>query len=345
MNFLEDLALAPYTSFRIGGPARWFAEASTEEEVLEGVSFARKRGLPLFILGGGSNLLVSDQGFPGLVLHIALPGIFTERQGGRRIFRIGAGESWDGVVARAVAENCAGVECLSGIPGSAGAAPVQNIGAYGQEVSQTILEVRVLDLQSLQFTSMSNADCRFAYRQSVFNSDLHNRFVITRADFSLEVDGSPALVYEDLKPYFKNRTPSLAEVREAVLRIRQRKGMLIVPGEPDSLSAGSFFKNPIVSCDVLDRIAQVLDRPQESIPRYPAGSGKVKLPAAWLLEQAGFSRGYSLGQAAISSRHTLALVNRGHARAADIIALRDTISSTLADRFGIRLEPEPVWIE
>jgi UDP-N-acetylmuramate dehydrogenase len=344
MDFLEDVVLAPYTTFRIGGPARWFAEAATEEDVIAGVVFARQRKLPLFILGGGSNLLVSDQGFAGLVLRIALCGIGVGGQDSSSLFSVGAGEDWDRFVARAVGEDCAGVECLSGIPGTVGGTPVQNVGAYGQEVSETITAVRALDRETLQFVTLPNAECGFAYRQSIFNTSARERYVITRVEYKLEKNGPPKLAYKDLKSYFKDCSPALEEVRIAVRSIRAGKGMLMAPGDPDSRGAGSFFKNPIISVTSLDRIADVLMTDRDRIPCYPAGAGKVKLPAAWLLEQAGFTKGYSLGGAGISTRHSLALVNRDHATAEDVIALRDRIMNTVHGRFGIRLEPEPVWL-
>jgi UDP-N-acetylmuramate dehydrogenase len=296
------------------------------------------------VLGGGSNLLVSDEGFPGLVLRVGLRGIAVERKTARSIFTVAAGEDWDHFVARIVADECAGVECLSGIPGSVGGTPVQNVGAYGQEVSETIVRVRALDRRSLAFVSLANGECGFGYRCSIFNTTERDRFIVTSVEYSLVQNGAPRVAYEDLKRYFNDSKPTVAAVREATLAIRARKGMLIVPGEPDSLSAGSFFKNPILDSAALDRIATALAIEQASIPRYPSKDGKVKLPAAWLLEQAGFRKGYSLGRAGISSRHTLALINRDHAKAADVIALRDKIVDTVGRRFGVCLEPEPVWV-
>lgn len=369
MQFAKNVPLAPYTTFRIGGPARWFAEAASEEDVAAAVAFARERRLPLFVMSGGSNLLVSDRGYSGLVLRIALSGVSVINEGaergkpagestggqdavnlhGRRtIFSAAAGEQWDAFVARTVAEEYGGLECLSGIPGSVGATPVQNVGAYGQEVSQTLLRVRAYDLQTLAFVSLSNSECGFGYRSSIFNTTERDRYIVTRADFALVQGGAPMLAYPDLKFYFKNEAPDLARVRRAVLDIRAQKGMVIVPGDRDSLSAGSFFKNPMVPqalvCSRFERIAGALGIPPESVPHYPAADGAAKIPAAWLVEQAGFSKGYSLGGAAISSRHTLALINPGNARAADVIALRDKIAGTVERRFGVRLESEPVWL-
>jgi UDP-N-acetylmuramate dehydrogenase len=347
MQFLEEVPLAPYTTFQIGGPARWFAEATSEDDIAAGVAFARERQLPLFVLGGGSNLLVSDAGFSGLVLHIALRGIASTQEHSRPIVSAAAGEDWDGLVAYAVATDLAGVECLSGVPGTVGGTPVQNVGAYGQEVSQTIVTVRAFDRKTAQFVDLSASACGFSYRRSIFNSTERERYVVTRVDYALNKNGPANFVYADLARYFAARnviSPTLAEVRDAVRTIRQQKGMLIVPGDADCRSAGSFFKNPVVPVTVLDSLAQQLGVEKKSIPAYPAQDGEVKLSAAWLIERAGYQKGYALGNAGISSRHTLALINRGGASAADVLALRDKVTDTIASRFAIRLEPEPVWL-
>ena len=338
MEFRERVPLAPYTTFKIGGPARWFAEAVNEADILEAVDFARERGLPLFALGGGSNLLVSDEGFAGLVLLIGLKGI--EQRGD--VFEVAAGEDWDGFVSRAVTIDYAGIECLAGIPGTVGGTPIQNVGAYGQEVSETVTRVRVLNLNSLKFEEFSNSDCGFAYRRSVFNTTQRNKYIVTRVSYELRKNGAPRVAYADLKRYFKDApAPSLCEVSAAVREIRRGKGMYIVPGDPDSRSAGSFFKNPVVSAEQFARIAAAEG---VEVPHYPAEDGAVKVPAAWLLERAGFHKGYAMGTAGISSKHTLALVNRGDAKAADILALRDRIVAQVEERFGVRLEPEPVLL-
>jgi UDP-N-acetylmuramate dehydrogenase len=344
MEFVQNRVLAPYTTLRIGGPARWFAEAVTEDDLAAGVLFAREREVPLFVLGGGSNLLVSDRGFPGLVLRIALQGTTRREEGTRTIFSIAAGEEWDGFVARAVGEGCAGIECLSGIPGTVGGTPVQNVGAYGQEVSQTITAVRALDLESAQFVTLTHQECGFTYRRSIFNTTARERYIVSRVDYSLQSQGTPKIAYEELNRHFGNCAPTLAEMRAAVRSIRARKGMLLLAEDPDSLSAGSFFKNPVVPVSILEPIANTLHIEQQSIPRYRAGEDAVKVSAAWLLEQAGFGKGYAMGRAGVSTRHTLALINRGGATAAEVIALRDRIIETVAARFGILLEPEPVWV-
>jgi UDP-N-acetylmuramate dehydrogenase len=347
MQFLEHVPLAPYTTFQIGGPARWFAEAASEEDIAAGVAFAAERHLPLFILGGGSNLLVSDAGFLGLVLRIALAGITATRENGRVIVSSAAGEDWDGLAAYAVGAGYAGIECLSGIPGTVGGTPVQNVGAYGQEVSQTIVAVRAFDRTTGAFVDLSSADCGFSYRRSIFNTVQKERYIVSRVDYGLHENAPANFVYADLARYFaaRNQTaPTLAEVREAVRVIRAQKGMLLVAGNSDCRSAGSFFKNPIVPATFLDSLAQELGVEKLSIPAYPAPDGEVKLSAAWLIERAGFQKGYALGNAGISTRHTLALINRGGASAAEIVSLRDQVTAVVATRFGVRLEPEPVWL-
>jgi UDP-N-acetylmuramate dehydrogenase len=347
MQFSEQVALAPYTTFRIGGPARWFAEAVTDEDIAAGVAFARERELKLFVLGGGSNLLVSDAGFSGLVLRITSRGIVSTESHGRPVISAAAGEDWDGFVAFAVAADCSGVECLSGIPGTVGGTPVQNVGAYGQEVSQTIVMVRAFDRQTDQFVDLPASECGFSYRRSIFNSAQRDRYIVSRVDYALRKDVPASFGYADLTKYFSSRnvqSPSLAQVREAVRTIRAQKGMLLVEGDADCRSAGSFFKNPVVPVSVLEALSQVLSIEKSSIPAYPAQPGEVKLSAAWLIERAGFTKGYVLGNAGISSKHTLALINRGGAHSGDVIALRDQVIDRISSRFAIRLEPEPVWL-
>ena len=346
MHMKENQPLAPFTTFGIGGPARWFVEAASEAEIAEAAAWAGERGTELFVLGGGSNLLVSDSGFDGLVLHVGLRGIETEEDSGQRIYRVAAGEDWDGFVERVVTENCAGVECLAGIPGTVGGTPVQNVGAYGQEVASAIEVVRAFDLEQLAFVDFTADECGFAYRRSRFNSSDHGRYVVTRVDYRLTPGGAPTLRYADLQRAIHGgredgAKPSLVEVAAAVRRVRQSKGMLLVEGDPDCRSAGSFFKNPVVTEEQVWQIAQTSAKQP---PRFPAGPGQVKLPAAWLIEQAGFAKGFALGAAGISSRHTLALINCGGATAEEIIALASEIAAAVEAQFGISLDMEPVMV-
>src|SRR5208282_5191021 len=292
MQLQENVALAPLTTFRIGGPARYFVEAATTGEVEEAVTFARSKGLPLFILGGGSNLVVADSGWPGLVLKVAIAGI-DRRSGhddeGRALFDVGAGEPWDRFVWHAVMAQCAGVECLSGIPGSVGGTPVQNVGAYGQEVSETIESVEVLDLKDNQVRELCREACGFTYRSSVFNTTERGRFVILRVVYALTPGGEPRISYADLKRQFEGRetSPNLAETREAVRHIRALKGMLLVAGDPDCQSAGSFFKNPILTAEQHEDLRQRATAKGFSVPTYPALEKGKKVSAAWLVENSG----------------------------------------------------------
>jgi len=339
MLLREEVALAPYTTFGIGGPARWFAEAEDEASVVEAVRFALERGVPLFVLGGGSNVLAADEGFPGLVLHVAMRGV--EQDGSH--FRVAAGENWDQFVSLAVDHGMGGIECLAGIPGTVGGTPVQNVGAYGQEVSGTIVTVRVLNVEHLTFAELPAAACGFAYRRSIFNSSQRGKFIVTRVEYRLRSGAFPVISYPDLKRRFQDRAepPSLMEAAAAVREIRHSKGMLLVEGEADCRSAGSFFKNPVVSEARYEAIAAAASTPA---PRFAAAKGFVKIPAAWLLEEAGFNKGYRLGAAGISNRHTLALINRGGATAKDIVTLRDQIVAAVEAKFQVQLEPEPVWL-
>lgn len=346
----ENKLLAPFTTFGIGGPARWFAEAESEEQVIEAVFWARDKSLPLFVLGGGSNLLISEAGFDGLVLHIGLSGIEVENTqdlSGQVLYRVAAGEDWDRFVQRTVGDGRAGVECLAGIPGTVGGTPVQNVGAYGQEVASAIDRVRAFDLQQQTIVELTAADCGFAYRRSRFNTKDRGRFIVTRVDYRLTHDGAPTLRYAELqKAFAADAKPSLREVAEAVRRIRRSKGMLLEEGQPNCRSAGSFFKNPIVSEKQIELIAASSGKQP---PRFPAGpepeyAGRVKIPAAWLIEQSGFLKGYTMGSAGVSTLHTLALVNRGGATARDILALAEQITSAVASRFGIQLEMEPAMV-
>jgi UDP-N-acetylmuramate dehydrogenase len=340
----ENVPLAPLTTFQVGGPARFFVEAASEDDVRAAVEHAYLHNLRIFVLGGGSNLVVADAGWPGLVLRIALRGIRESLAGHKVQVTAAAGEDWDTFVAHGVSQGYAGIECLSGIPGTVGGTPVQNVGAYGQEVADTISSVRVLDLSSGQTRDIGNADAGFSYRTSVFNASQRGRFIVLGVTYELTLGGAPTIAYADLKQYFAERNlaaPTLAQVREAVRAIRHRKAMLLVPDDPDCRSAGSFFKNPILSEAEYQQVAARAPQPP---PRYPAAGGQVKVSAAWLVEHAGFVRGYSLGPVGLSTKHALAIVNRGGATATDILRLRDQIQARVTEAFGVRLHPEPVLV-
>ncbi len=340
MNIQENVPLAPHTTLRIGGPARYYATALSEEELRDAALWARSRSLPVFVLGGGSNLVISDDGFPGLVLHVRLRGI-EATQDGRVV--AAAGEDWDALVSRCVAAGLAGIECLSGIPGSVGGTPVQNVGAYGQEVSATIRSVRAMDIATGEFRNLAASECGFSYRTSIFNSSERGRHVVSSVTYELDPGGAPRLDYKELKDRFEGRpAPSLAEVREAVLTVRAGKSMLLASDDPNSRSAGSFFKNPIVREPLWAALEKTTGVPA---PRYAVSPGLVKVPAAWLIDRAGFQRGERRGPVGISSRHTLALVNfGGNATAAQLMKLAVEIQARVMKRFGIELEMEPVRV-
>jgi UDP-N-acetylmuramate dehydrogenase len=348
MNIQENIPLAPLTTLQVGGPARYFVDARSESEVRDALSFADDRRLPLLVLGGGSNLIVADSGWPGLALRIAIPGVEFSGDGASIVFYAGAGENWDQLVALAVSKNCAGVECLSGIPGTVGGTPVQNVGAYGQEVSQTIVRVRALEIATGKIAELDNSACGFSYRTSMFNSTQRGKHIVLEVGYRLKQHGLPTVQYADLKKFFSGgpADPTLQQVRDAVRSIRLSKAMLLVPGDEDCRSAGSFFKNPVVSQSETERIAALAAQrvPGRSFPQYPAKNGQVKLAAAWLVEQAGFNKGYARGAAGISRKHTLALVNRGGATAKDIVALKDEVQKKVFDVWGVKLQPEPVFV-
>jgi UDP-N-acetylmuramate dehydrogenase len=316
--------LAELTTLRLGGPAASYVEVRSEAELIDA---ARAAAL---IMAGGSNLVVADAGVPGPVVRIATRGI--ERDGAR--LTVAAGEDWDALVAQCVADGLQGFECLSGIPGSVGATPIQNVGAYGQEVAETIVSVRVFDRETGRVEDMTAADCGFEYRSSIFK--YHDRRVVLSVTFQLrEATESGPLRYAELARTLgiaPGGTAPLAAVREAVLGLRRGKGMVIDPADPDSVSAGSFFTNPILS------------EVPEGAPAWPEPDGRLKTSAAWLIERAGFHRGYGNGRVGISTKHTLALVNRGGATTADLMALAHEIAAGVRDRFGIALHPEPVLV-
>ena len=348
MHLQENIPLAPLTTFRLGGPARYFVEANSAADVQEAVAFAQSKSLPLFVLGGGSNLVVSDSGWPGLVLKVAISGIDrrSAEEDGKAVFDVGAGESWDRFVSQAVIARCAGVECLSGIPGSVGGTPVQNVGAYGQEVSHTIASVEVFDRKDGQIRELCREACGFNYRSSIFNTSERGRFIILRVAYALTPGGEAHIEYADLKRHFEGREtrPNLAETREAVRHIRARKGMLIVAGDPDCQSAGSFFKNPILTEQQHEDLNSRAAAKGFTVPSYPALEKNRKVSAAWLVEKSGLARGYGFGHVGISSKHALAIVNRGGATAAEVLALKDQIQHRVEEIWGVRLEPEPVMV-
>jgi UDP-N-acetylmuramate dehydrogenase len=341
---LENVPLAPYCTMGVGGPARFFVEALDEVTVLEAIEWARQRRLRVRILGGGSNLVVADEGVDGLVLKIGLRGVSSRETGGGIELTAGAGEPWDDLVRHTVARGWAGFECLSGIPGLVGATPIQNVGAYGQEVGETILVVRALDCRSGGVVSLSSAECGFAYRDSVFKSREPERYVVLSVTYRLTPGGAPAVRYADVEKHLGARgiaSPSLPDVRAAVLDIRRAKSMVLDAADPNRRSCGSFFVNPVVTAAEL---ARVETRAQDStMPRWREPDGRVKLSAAWLIEHAGFKRGHAEGRVGLSTRHALALVADDGARASDVFAFACRLRTAVEERFGVVLRAEPVF--
>ena len=342
----ENMPLAPLTTLKVGGPARYFVEATTVNEVSQAVDFSRSRSLPLFVLGGGSNLVISDAGWPGLVLKIGILGINHRHGHDEVIFEAAAGEDWDKFVGFTVAHHCAGIECLSGIPGSVGGTPVQNVGAYGQEVGNTVESVLALDLRDGQVRELCKEACGFSYRTSIFNTTERGRYIILQVNYTLHHGRDAYIAYTDLKKYFAgwSEKPTLANVRDAVRKIRAGKGMLITAGDEDCRSAGSFFKNPILSADQYQALTARAAAKNLQIPSYPALDAQKKISAAWLVEHSGFSRGYGDGPVGISRKHALAIVNRGNATAADILSFKNDIQQRVEEIWGVSLEPEPVFV-
>ena len=340
------MRLADYTTIGLGGPARDFVRAGSTAELLEAVRAADASGEPVLILGGGSNLVVSDEGFAGTVVQVATRGVRIDHG----LVTVAAGEDWDAVVARSVAEGLAGLEPLSGIPGLAGATPIQNVGAYGQEVSQTITEVRVYDRTTGEILDIPNEHCGFGYRTSMFRGV--GAFVVLSVSFRLAVQSRSAPIrYAELATSLGvsvGDEVESTEVRAAVIELRQRKGMVIDPSDPDTRSVGSFFVNPVLDGSALAAVeaaARARCGPRTRVPRFDAGDGRVKVPAAWLIERAGFGKGYRSGDGArISAKHTLALVNPGSASTAGLMALAREIRDGVRDAFGVSLTAEPVLV-
>jgi UDP-N-acetylmuramate dehydrogenase len=342
MELQENVPLAPLTTIGIGGPARFFFRATSVDEVREALAWARERSLATFVLGGGSNLLISDAGFDGVVVHVDLRGVTVESEDEHAMVKVAAGEPWDGFVAMAVENGWAGIECLSGIPGSTGATPIQNVGAYGQDVSETIVRVEALDRTTDRVVGFTNRDCRFGYRASLFKNHEPGRYVVLSVTFRLKRGGCATIRYPELQKYVDARgvtVDDLHGVREAVIAIRKRKGMVLDPADPDTRSDGSFFMNPVLSPAAYEEFA----RKAPDAPHFPSGD-EVKLSAAWLIEHAGFAKGFTHGNVGLSTKHTLAIVNRGGGTAAEVVELVRMIQGRVREAFGVEMHPEPNFI-
>jgi UDP-N-acetylmuramate dehydrogenase len=343
LNIERDVPLAPFTTLGIGGPARFFVHATDVDQLRDAAGWASANQRPLLILGGGSNMLIADEGFDGLVVRLDLRGISVLSEDEYAIVSVAAGEPWDELVALAVANGWAGVECLSGIPGSTGATPIQNVGAYGQDVSETIVRVEAFDRTTGTVVWFTNEECRFGYRSSLFKNIEKDRYVVLSVTYRLKRGGTATVRYPELRKYLDEAgTPleDLPGVRAAVIAIRKRKGMVLDPGDPDTRSDGSFFMNPIVTPSEYEAFA----RRAPSAPHFPASDGSVKVSAAWLIEHAGFPKGLVHGNVGLSSKHTLAVINRGGGTAAEVLALVRMIQSGVREAFGVELHPEPNFI-
>jgi len=342
LELRENEPLGARTTLGVGGDARYLVEAHSEGDVCQALDWAERRGVPVRVLGGGSNLLIADAGFAGLVIAVRLRGISISSPDGDATLTAAAGEPWDDVVAAAVSRGLAGLEGLSGIPGCAGATPIQNVGAYGQEVAETITSLRAIDRTTRRTVELSAQDCRFAYRDSFFKSEAPERYVVTQVSFGLAQRPPAPVRYPDLAREVAKRglaTPTLRELRDCVLAVRADKSMLLDPADPNCRSCGSFFLNPIVAPSDVERVRAAL--PGVTVPTYPQADGRVKLAAGFLIEQGGFSKGLRDGNVGLSTKHALAIVAHAGANAEEVRRLAERIQDGVRVRFGVQLSPEP----
>lgn len=345
----EFVPLAPRTTLGLGGPARFFVEVETHADLGSALGWAAQRDLPTFILGGGSNLVVGDGGFAGLVVQVRATGQAWTKSAGGQAVEVAAGEPWDAVVAESVRRDLVDLACLSGIPGHTGAAPVQNIGAYGHDVAEVIRRVQVLDRSTFEVSGLDGQACGFGYRDSLFKRE-PDRFVILSVTMELHHSADSPVRYAELATALASVTkPSPTQIREVVLALRRKKSMVFDPDDENRRSAGSFFTNPIVDAtvaqDLVTRaVTSGLAATPEQVPRFPTPDGRVKLAAGWLIERAGIAKGFRMGPVGISTRHALALVHHGGGTTADLLRLALHVRQVVRDRFGVTLTPEPVWL-
>lgn len=351
LDIRSDVPLAAETTLGVGGAARTYASAMKPSELVEILGEARQSDQPVFILGGGSNVVVADTGFDGMVVRVDDYRMDVDVDpDGRAHLTVGAGVEWDELVEFCCTDRLAGLECLSGIPGRVGAAPIQNIGAYGQEIAERLVAVQVVDRATGTLHRIPADECGFGYRSSHFKGAWRDRYVVVAIELVLHKGGAPTLRYAELRRELgvgedSDALPDLHTVRSTVLRIRRRKAMVVDPNEPNSRSAGSFFVNPILSRDEAALIRTRMDVDlAEAMPSWATDDGRIKLSAGWLIERAGFERGFAFGRAGLSQRHALAIINRGEARAADIVALASLVRRGVRKAFGLTLEPEPVFV-
>ncbi len=349
--FEKDVPLAKYTSIGLGGPAKYFFRASSLEELVDAVRLSREMKIRHLIIGGGTNIVFSDDGFDGLVIRNEFTGITIDESKDHIVVSANSGENWDELVKKSVSMKLTGIECLSGIPGTTGATPVQNVGAYGQEVSDTIVTVHAVDLKSYELVMINNRNCKFSYRFSRFKGRDKGKYFIYKIDYKLSKKDEPVIKYEELNNALTfeltgfedlSRADKIKAIRKKVVEIRKRKSMVIDKKDPDSKSCGSFFTNPVVTLRQFEKLREE-NYPELNEARYHQDGTMVKIPAAWLVENAGFRKGYEIRGAAISSKHTLALVNKG-TTSKDLINLSEEIISSVKEKFGILLQREPDFI-
>src|SRR6266508_6285295 len=353
MQLREHVPLAPYTTLGLGGPAQYFCECASEAEVRDALALARRRDLRVQIIGGASNVIFADAGFAGLVVKVTVGGVAFRDAGDAVVVNAGAGVEWDLLVREAVERGCTGIECLSGIPGTVGGTPIQNVGAYGQEIADTLVAVTCLERERLTRVVLTRDQCELAYRDSRFKRRDRDRYVVLDVTLRLRRGTAPQLRYAELEQAVRQRLDlealaagdAVRVVRETVLGLRRRKSMVLDPTDPNARSVGSFFVNPVLSTDAFDDLVRRWRATggDDAVPTFPA-DGRVKVPAAWLVEHAGFAKGHRHGGAGISTRHALALVNFG-GTSAELLALARSIERAVEQRFGIRLEREPVVVE
>lgn len=339
------MPLAPLTTLRLGGPAAFFLGATTLAEVQAALAWAQTKGVPVFVLGGGSNVVMPDAGWDGLVLQMQLRGQTVTKNGAEVHVVAAAGEPWDAFVANATHNGWAGVECLAGIPGLVGSTPIQNVGAYGQDVAETITRVRVLERATGALQWLSKDELRFSYRDSLLRRDL-NRYIVVEVAFALHAGGAPAVRYAELQQALaSSQNPTLVDVKTEVLRLRRKKSMVLDESDPNTQSVGSFFTNPLVDAERAARVAQLaLGFGLGGVPQWPQADGRVKLAAGWLIENAGFARGLRRGPVGLSSAHALALVHYGGGTTHQLLALAQEVRDGVKAKFGVTMHPEPILV-
>ncbi len=345
MNIQTNIPLASLTTIKLGGNAQEYISCESVQDIISALEYAKEKNLRVHVLGGGSNTIFSDAGFSGLIIHIKNSGIINEALSDNTILLTAqAGEDWDNVVQYAISHNAMGIECLSGIPGSVGGTPFQNVGAYGQDVSQTIKSVFAVNRDTLEQVEFSNSECNFGYRTSRFKAEDKDKYIITTVAFALTINKAPEIKYPELASAIGTAIQpgkeGLQQVRNAVLALRKKKSMLIDPQDPNSISCGSFFTNPIISAE---EFVANLTLAQSEIPNFPEKNNCVKLSAGWLIEHAGFHRGQKLGNVGISENHSLALVNRG-GTTQELLDLAKQIQAAVQKQYKIQLQLEPIVI-